>query len=99
MAALVADSRRAGDAVIVQPPEAGVQLTYYLRDKPLPVWGLSAGTTPDSALPPVAGQAHLVGARLSLKVVFCVRRLNRHVVARDRRARQWNRVRRTSHPR
>ena len=56
VAALVADSRRAGDAVIVQPPEAGVQLAYYLRDKPLPVWGLSAGTTPDSALRPSPGK-------------------------------------------
>jgi uncharacterized membrane protein len=55
-AALVAESQQPGDAIVVQPPEAGVQLAYYLRGKPLPVWGLSAGAAPDSALQPAPGQ-------------------------------------------
>jgi hypothetical protein len=55
-AALLADSARAGDAIVVQPPEAGVQLSYYLRGRPaLAVWGIRAGAMPDSVLLPMPG--------------------------------------------
>jgi len=54
-AALLADSTRPSDAVVVQPPEAGVQLAYYLRGKTVPLWGMSAGAAPDSALRQASG--------------------------------------------
>jgi hypothetical protein len=43
------------DAVVIQPPEAGVQLAYYLRHERLALWGLRAGAAIDSVLHPDVG--------------------------------------------
>ena len=67
-AALVADSRRAGDAVIVQPPEAGVQLAYYLRDRRYRCGGCARNHARQRAAAH-ARQAYVAGTRLSLQVV------------------------------
>jgi mannosyltransferase len=54
-AALLIDSARAGEPVIVQPPEAGVQLAYYVRGTPISMWGMLAGAAPEDALRPSPG--------------------------------------------
>ncbi len=56
LAALIGDSARPGDAIVVQPPEAGVQLAYYLRGKTVAVWGLPAGAAPAGAVVPAPGR-------------------------------------------
>ncbi len=46
---------RPGDAVLIQPPEMGVPLSYYLRAHPVPITGLTAGAPLRGALAPAAG--------------------------------------------
>jgi 4-amino-4-deoxy-L-arabinose transferase-like glycosyltransferase len=52
----LADSLRLGDAVLIQPPEMGVPLSYYLRAHPVPIIGLTAGAPIRGALTPAAGK-------------------------------------------
>jgi hypothetical protein len=46
---------RPGDAILIQPPEMGVPLSYYLREHPLPITGLTAGAPLKGALAAAAG--------------------------------------------
>jgi mannosyltransferase len=39
----LSDGVRPGDAILIQPPEMGVPLSYYLRAHPVPITGLTAG--------------------------------------------------------
>ena len=55
VAARLASQLRPGDAVLIQPPEMGVPLSYYLRAHPVPITGLTAGAPLRGALAPAAG--------------------------------------------
>jgi hypothetical protein len=51
----LATQMRPGDAILIQPPEMGVPLSYYLRAHPVPITGLTAGAPLRGALSPAAG--------------------------------------------
>jgi hypothetical protein len=51
----LAPGLRPGDAILIQPPEMGVPLSYYLRAHPVPITGLTAGAPLRGALIPAAG--------------------------------------------
>ena len=50
------DALRTGDAIVIQPPEMGVPLSYYMRAHPVPIAGLTAGAPLLGALVPAAGK-------------------------------------------
>jgi Dolichyl-phosphate-mannose-protein mannosyltransferase len=49
-----------GDAILIQPPEMGVPLSYYLRARPVAITGLTAGAPLRGALAPAAGRTWVV---------------------------------------
>jgi hypothetical protein len=56
----LASQLRPGDAILIQPPEMGVPLSYYLRAHPVPIAGLTAGAPLRGALAPAGGRTWLV---------------------------------------
>ena len=55
MARRLAPELRPGDAILIQPPEMGVPLSYYLRAHPVAITGLTAGAPVRGALTPAPG--------------------------------------------
>ncbi len=51
----LAPALRPGDAILIQPPEMGVPLSYYLRAHPVAITGLTAGAPVRGALTPAPG--------------------------------------------
>jgi mannosyltransferase len=56
----LAPQLRPGDAILIQPPEMGVPLSYYLRAHPVAITGLTAGAPVRGALTPAPGRTWLL---------------------------------------